>query len=145
VIFRWKHTKGDALFTKNVIYNKYHNGCNHNPTSQKGRKIAKKHNQNYIYIYIPFKTWQSRQVIDFSFIWMSKNSNQKSIWWNFKLKFWFRTFKSEQHVKYESILQKTIKKTCCCSHLMGRNWEDKDILITLKKHSYPKICEILKF
>jgi CRISPR/Cas system-associated protein Cas10 (large subunit of type III CRISPR-Cas system) len=27
---------------------------------------------------------------------------------------------------------------------MGKNQENKDLLTTFKKHSYPKICEILK-
>jgi len=30
------------------------------------------------------------------------------------------------------------------THLMGKNKEDKDLLTTLKKHSYLKICGILK-
>ncbi len=30
------------------------------------------------------------------------------------------------------------------THLMGKNKEDKKLLATLKKHSYLKICGILK-
>jgi hypothetical protein len=76
-------------------------------------------------------------------MWMSRNSNQKSIWWNFKLKFWFKTFKSEQQcVKHESILRRTIKMTYIIyKKLMGNFLEDKNLL---KKHSYLKICGILK-
>ncbi len=30
------------------------------------------------------------------------------------------------------------------SHLMGKKFKDKDLLTTLKKHSYPKIRGIVK-
>jgi hypothetical protein len=49
--------------------------------AKKRRRTAKKNNQNWINIYV-FHLKQSWQVIDFSFIWTSRNSNQKSIWWN---------------------------------------------------------------
>jgi hypothetical protein len=49
-------------------------------------------------------------------------------------------------VKYESILQKTIKRIHIIKHIWwGKKKEDKNLLATLKKHSYLKICEILKF
>ncbi len=44
---------------------------------------------------------------------------------------------------YKLILQRTIKRTHIIkTHLMGK--KIKDSLTTLKKHSYPKICGILK-
>ncbi len=74
----------------------YSYGCSHNPMSQKGCWTTKKNSQNWINIYVlPFKPMQSWQVVFLFIIWMLRNSNQKSIWWNFKFKFWFKTFESE--------------------------------------------------
>jgi hypothetical protein len=68
--------------------------CSHNTTSQKKCQTTKKNSQNWINIYVfPFKAMEIMTNYCF-FIWMLKNSNQKSIWWNFKFKFWFKTFKS---------------------------------------------------
>jgi hypothetical protein len=71
-------------------------GCSHNPLSQKGCWTTNISNQNWIHIYVlPFKAMAIMASYCFSFIWMLKNSNQKSIWWKFKFKFWFKTFKSD--------------------------------------------------
>jgi hypothetical protein len=99
-----------------------------------------------IFIFYHLKLWQSWQVGPFSFIWISRNSNQKCIWQNFKFKFQFRTFENEHLLhQIESILQRTIKRThIILKKLMGKKKENKDLLAVFKKHSYPKTCEILK-
>jgi hypothetical protein len=47
-----------------------------------------------IYV-LPFKTITIMTSYYFSFIWMLKNSNKKSIWYNFKFKFQFMIFENE--------------------------------------------------
>jgi hypothetical protein len=88
-------------------------GCNHNSTSKKCIWPQKKTFKiREIFMFYHLKPWKSWQVVVFSFIWMSKNSNQKFIRWNFKFKFWFSTFESEHLLcQKESILQRTIKRT----------------------------------
>ncbi len=71
-------------------------GCSHNPLNQKGHWTANKNNQNWINIYVfPFKAMAIMASYYFSFTWMLRNSNQKSVWWTFKFKFWIKTFKSD--------------------------------------------------
>jgi hypothetical protein len=48
-------------------------------------------------------------------------------------------------IRQESILQRIIKRTHNNkTHLMGEKRKDKDLLITLKKRSYPKIYGIIE-
>ncbi len=95
--------------------------CNHNPTSQK--RCQKKNIQNWINIYgFPFTSMEIMLSNFFPFISMLRNSNQKSIWWNFYYKFWFRTSWSEHlwhkiRVNFAKDYQKdSYNKT----HLMGK-------------------------
>jgi hypothetical protein len=97
-----------------------------------------------ILMFYYLKPWQSWQVVSFSFICMLRSLKQQSICYNFKFRFRFIIFESEHHKK-KSILQRIIKRI----HIIIKNrWElflkHKHILLTFKKHSYPKICGIVK-
>jgi len=95
-----------------------------------------------IFMFYHLKPWQSWQV-DFFFIHMNVKKFKPKI---HLIKFWFRTFKNEHLLCHiESILQRTIKRI----HIIKQNWwefffKKKPLLITFKKRSYLKICEILK-
>jgi len=55
--------------------------CTHNPTSQKiHQTIEKKIKIREIFMFFHLKPWKPWQVVACSFIWMLRNSNQKSIW-----------------------------------------------------------------
>ncbi len=95
------------------------NGCNHNPMSQKGCQTTKKNNQNWIYIYVLlFKAIAIMASYYFSIDMNVKEFKLKIHLMNFKFKFWFKTFKSEQqHVGRESILQRIIKNIHIIKHI----------------------------
>jgi hypothetical protein len=58
--------------------------------------------------------WKSWQVIAFSFMWMLRNSNKKSIWWNFKFKFWSCLATCQTWVNFAKDYQKdSYNKTRC--------------------------------
>jgi hypothetical protein len=83
------------------------------------RKII---NIGKIFIFYHLKPLAIIASFFFSFIWMSNNSNQKSIWYNFKFEFWFRTFESQPLLHQKgSILQRIIKRT----HIIKENWWGK--------------------
>jgi hypothetical protein len=70
-------------------------------------------------MFFHLKPWQ---VVVYSFIWMPKHSNKKFIWWNYRFKFWFRTFRHEHLLcQKESILHKTIKRI----HIIKTFWWKK--------------------
>jgi hypothetical protein len=70
-----------------------------------------------------------------------KNSFDKIL----TFKFWFKTSKNDQKVSDMSQFWEGLSKGLIINHILWeKNWEDKNLLMTLKKHSYIKICGIVK-